>query len=259
MASIIIRDMEKADEYFVSTCSHVNESAEIDACGQRRRDWFRKMHDKGFRAKVALVDDEHAGFLYSLPIEQCPWSMSGCDLLVVPCLYVLKQFNSKGLGRGLIAAVEEQARAQKFKGVVLIGYEHDFWFMPAPFFEKLGFTEAKRKDNLVIMWKLFDNLAQPPEFNERNYQFKSVPGKVVVDLFWLPFCQTSNSEAQRVREVVEEFPDSVVLNEYCADDFESFREHQIGRAIYVNGDEIGWGYEAPKDGIRDAISKALNS
>lgn len=26
---------------------------------------------------------------------------------------------------------------------------------------------------------------------------------------------------------------------------------------FVNGKEIGWGYEAPKDGIREAIEKAM--
>jgi len=33
----------------------------------------------------------------------------------------------------------------------------------------------------------------------------------------------------------------------------------ISRAIFVNGQEIGWGYEAPKDGIRKAIEEALES
>ena len=86
-----------------------------------------------------------------------------------------------------------------------------------------------------------------------------MPGKVVIDLFWLPFCQTSNIETQRVHQVAEEFPDSVILNEYCADDFEIFCQHQTIRAIFINGKEVSWGYEAPKDGIREAISKALNS
>ena len=224
--------MEKADEYFVSTCSHVDESAEIDACGKRRSEWFRKMYDKGFRAKVALFNDAHAGFLYSLPIEQCPWWLSGKDLLVVPCLYVLKDYSNKGIGQELINTAEKQALAQNLKGIVTIGYEHDFWFMPASFFKKLGFSQANRKGNSIIMWKLFDDSVQPPVFLERNYQFKPVSGKVVVDLFWLPFCQTSSVEAQRVRQVAEEFPDSVILNEYCADEFESFCQHQTVRAIF---------------------------
>jgi hypothetical protein len=59
--------------------------------------------------------------------------------------------------------------------------------------------------------------------------------------------------------VVAEFGDSVVLNEYCADDRDILLRYQTVRAIFVNGTEIGWGYQAPKEGIREAISKALNS
>ncbi|MFC2172374.1 hypothetical protein ACFLU6_07050 [Acidobacteriota bacterium] len=29
------------------------------------------------------------------------------------------------------------------------------------------------------------------------------------------------------------------------------------RAIFVNGKEIGWGYEAPRNGLRETISKAI--
>jgi hypothetical protein len=60
-----------------------------------------------------------------------------------------------------------------------------------------------------------------------------------------------------VREVAGEYGDSVILNEYAADDRETLMRYEIPRAIYVNGKEIGWGYEAPKDGIREAISEAL--
>jgi len=82
---------------------------------------------------------------------------------------------------------------------------------------------------------------------------------VGVDLFWNTFCQTSDIEAHRVREVVAEFGDSVVLNEYCADDHVILSRYQTPRGIFINGKEIGWGYEAPKEGIREAVSKALNN
>ena len=64
-------------------------------------------------------------------------------------------------------------------------------------------------------------------------------------------------EADRVREVAAEFGDRVVFREYCGDDRDTPLEHQIPRAIYVQGNEIGWGYEAPRDGVRAAISAAL--
>jgi hypothetical protein len=80
---------------------------------------------------------------------------------------------------------------------------------------------------------------------------------VVVDLFWNVFCLTSVMEAHRVRAVCAEFEDQVVLREFQAEDRDVLLQHQIARGIYINGKEIGWGYEAPRDGIRQAIEQAL--
>ncbi len=60
-----------------------------------------------------------------------------------------------------------------------------------------------------------------------------------------------------MREVAAEFGDQVVVNDHPACDPETLRTHQIPRGIYVQGAEIAWGYEAPRDGIRDAIRAAL--
>ena len=81
----------------------------------------------------------------------------------------------------------------------------------------------------------------------------------MVDLFWNTFCQTSDIEAQRVREVAAEFGESVVVHEYCADERSILSRCQIPRGIFINGKEIWWGHEAPKEGIREAISKALKN
>ena len=271
MSTIQIRYMDATSEYFVGTCSHVGESRGIDACGKRRINWLRNMYKRGLRVKVALLDDRPVGFLYVMPIEVCPWGPLGKDLSVIPCLFVLNNEKSKGAGSGLIAEAEKEARLQGKKGIVTVGYYHDFWFMPARFFEKCGFSlvgkirevtsegENEYLNKEAILWKVFDHSAEAPEFLKANYHFKPIPGKVVVDLFWNVFCSTSNIEAQRVREVVIEFEDSVVLNEYPADDPTILKRYQMPRGIFINGKEIGWGYEAPKDGIRKAISQALGN
>ncbi len=105
---------------------------------------------------------------------------------------------------------------------------------------------AKYCGQAAIPWKVFDTSAEVPRFLEPNYQPKSISGKAVVDLFWNTFCQTSDIEAERVREVVAEFGESVVFHEYSADDREILCRYRTPRGIFVNGEEIGWGYEAPK-------------
>ena len=267
MSKVQICDMDASTEYFVATCSHVSESDEIDTCAKKRITWLKNMYEKGLRVKVAILDGKQVGFLYVMPIEVCPWGPLGKDLSVIPCLFVLNKEKNKGVGSNLIIAAKKEARRQGKKGIVTIGYYHDFWFMPAPFFEKAGFTVAKRRKTKpgelfgdeAILWKVFDSTAEAPEFLKPNYKFKPQSGKVVVDLFWNIFCQTSNIEAQRVREVVAEFGKSVVINEYSSDDSAILSRYQMPRGIFINGKEIGWGYEAPKDGIRKAISQALSN
>jgi predicted N-acetyltransferase YhbS len=265
MSEIQIRDMDETTEYFVGTCSHVNESPEIDACGKKRIAWLRQMYDKGLRVKVALLDDKPVGFLYVMPIEVSPWGPLGKDLMVFPCLWVLNQAKGKKAGSKLIIEAEKETQKQERKGIVTMGYYHDFWFMPTAFFEKFGYQIADRRTwnageffgDEAILWKVFDESAEAPGFLKPNYQFKPISSKVVVDLFFNRFCQTSEIESQRVREVAVEFGDKVVLNEYRADEPDILRCYQLPRGIFVNGKEISWGYEAPKEGIRETITKAL--
>lgn len=259
MAEVVVRDAGPDDTYFVSTCSHVNESDEIDACGRRRAEWLARMRASGLRTQVAVIDGSRVGFVYTMPIEVCPWGPIGRDLTVLPCLWVLPDHTKQGAGSALTAAAESEAGRAGTKGLVTTAYEQCDWFMPVSFFASRGFAEARRKGGTAIMWKVFDEAAEPPAFPERSYEFRPVPAKVVVDLFWQTFCQTSDVEAARVREVAAEFGDDVVLHEHCADDRETLLRYQISRAIFVNGAEIGWGYEAPREGIREAIRKALDA
>ena len=77
----------------------------------------------------------------------------------------------------------------------------------------------------------------------------------MVDLFSNIFCK--EGEVQRVREVAEEFGGKVILNEYPSEDPAILSKCQLSRAIFINSKEIGWGYGAPRDGIRKAIQDAL--
>ncbi len=260
MPDVLIRDMEAEDEYFVSTCSHVNESEEIDACAARRRELFRDLADKGGRFKVALIGGEHVGFAYGLPIDHASWGPLGRDLMVIPCLYVRGASTGVGTGRALIESIERDARDAGLAGVTITAYRDipgAEWFMPAAYFERLGYRVVGERGVEVLLWKPFRDNASPPDFLQRQYVFEPIEGKVVVDLFWNGFCQTSDVEAERVREVCAEYGDRVVLREYDAEDRETLLRYQTPRAIYVDGEEIFWGYEAPREGIRAAIDRAL--
>ena len=195
----------------------------------------------------------------ALPIEACPWGPLGEGLMVIPCLFVQQRWTGGGLGRALLDAAEEETRRQGRGGIVAEAFHHDSWFMPASFFERHGYVEVHRRGTAALLWKPFTPTIAPPRPLEPRYVFEPVPGKVAVDLFWQTFCETSWIEAQRVREVSAEFGDAVALREYPVDDRAVLLRHQIPRAIYVNGRQIDWGYEAPREGIREAISRALEA
>jgi len=254
---VVIREMQAEDEAFVGSCTHVDETEEWTASCARRIPWLHRQRKRGLRVKVALIDGKHVGFLYMMPIETAPWGPAGRDLMSIQCLFVRETMSGQGVGRALVEATEEEAHTQGCQGIVVTGFYHDFWFMPAPFFERCGFTVAARRDSAAILWKPFSTSAELPRFLERNYEFVPIPDKVAIDLFWSRSCLTIDTEAQRVREVAEEFGDAVALRTYCADDPRVRDQHGIHRGIFIEGEEVGWGYEAPKEGLREAIRGAM--
>jgi len=190
MSSVEIYDMrDKDDEYFVGTCTHVNDISEhmlreeIDTFAKRRIAWLRNMHEKGSRVKIASIDNDQAGFLHIMPIEICPWGPIGRDLMVIPCLTVIGKAKGRGIGRALIHSAEEEAKHQGRKGIITIGYYHNHWFMQALFFEKCGFSMIKRKGTIGILGKFFEESVESPRLLKPNFRFKPITGKVVVDLF----------------------------------------------------------------------------
>ncbi|MCL5801561.1 MAG: GNAT family N-acetyltransferase [Gammaproteobacteria bacterium] len=190
--AIEIRDMLPEDEMYVGTCTHAGESAEIDREGARRVVWLRSMEAQGLRTWAAFVDGQRAGFAYAMPIEVCPWGPLGTGLLALPCLFVPSSTTGHGVGRALVQAAEEEARRQGLHGLATIGYFHDFWLFPAPFYERCGFQVLARQDTAALLWKPFDAQAQPPRLPTPQYAYTPTPGKVVVDLFWNIFCSTSD-------------------------------------------------------------------
>ena len=256
-SAIDIRDMQPEDEAFVGSCTHVNETKEWTASCERRIPWLRGQYDNGLRVKVALVDGTHAGFLYMMPSEMASWGLIGENLSVIQCLVSCKMFAGRGIGRALVRAAEDEARGQGRKGIAVVAFYHDFWFMPAPFFEHCGYAVVRRKDDAAVLWKPFGESVAPPDFLHETYRFVAAPGKVAVDLFWNRACLTSDTEASRVRAVVGELGDTVDLREYCTDDSAIKLRFGLSRAIYIDGKRVDWGYEAPKDGLRDAIRGAM--
>ncbi|MGD2247551.1 MAG: GNAT family N-acetyltransferase [Candidatus Methanofastidiosia archaeon] len=258
MPQIKTRTIKEKDEQYVCVCGHINEK-EYQAASKIRNQHLKKMHKKGWKTKIAIIDDKIVGFIHVIPIEISPWGPSGKDLMFVPCLDVSNKYKGNGVGKALVEAAIKEAKKRGTKGVTTIGYYNDSIFMPAEFFEKLHFTVVDRKGESAILWIIFDESAEEPTFFEPTYEYTPIEGSVVIDLFWNSFCLTSVTEALNVKEVAQEFKNEVVLREYNIDDREILLQYQLPHGIFINGKEIYWGYAAPKKGIRKAILKELHS
>lgn len=245
---------------FVARCTHIDEiHEEWEPVLPLREHWLTKT--PGLIVKVVIDDGAPAGFAHCLPIEAGDWSMTGADVMTIPCLtlvyrQVYERKRGSGYGRALMEAVEAEARRAHKKGVAVTAYDNDFWFMPASFFRALGYGEARRQGETVIMLKAFAPVAAP-QLRKLHYRPQRVPGKVVVDAFWNPMCLTSLIEMQRIREVCGEFGDDVVLHEFDSGQRRILETYHTARAIFINGQPKGWGYEAPRDGLRKEIEQAM--
>jgi GNAT superfamily N-acetyltransferase len=255
--------VDLTEEYmrYVALCTHMDDpDEEKDRAANERESWIKVNLKNGLKFKIALKEGKPMGFAHCLPIELGTWGMSGQDLMTIPCLTlgyerVYKGDKGSGVGRALVEAVEEEAK-KEMKGVAVLAYDNEFWFMPYSFFKKLGYSEVAREDDQVIMLKAFEPVT-PPVFRKLNYQSEPIPGKVVIDAFWNPICLTSILEIHHVREVSAEYKDKVILNEYNSGNKDILERYGASRALFIDGEPKNWGYAAPKDELRKEIDEAL--
>ncbi len=254
---VLVRLASEEDIPFLAACGHTEDDQEIHDSVRRKTDWFKRQWKEGLISLIGFVRGERAGCLNMFPVENCPWGPKGKDLLVMPCLFVTWDYQGKGLGKALMEKAIQIVMSSGRKGLVAFGFSDPEWFLPASFFRRFGFEEISQNAGERLMWLKFVDDAVAPEQLVSRYIYRPIAGKIVVDLFFNSFCQTSDIEAQRVKEVAGEFRDKVVLNVYSAENSGVRERYKLSRGIFVNGRELFWGYEAPREGIREAVREAL--
>ena len=180
MPNLIVRDMLADDEYFVTTCSHVDESSEVDACAEMRRQQFEIMKSENALFKVAMIGDEHIGFAYGVPIEHSSWGPLGHSLMVIPCLYVLEKGTSRGAGKALLESIEQNAKATGCDGATITAYRDlpgAEWFMPASFFELLGYTPVEARGEKPCYGSPFFRMRRRHIFSNHTTSSNLLKGK----------------------------------------------------------------------------------
>ena len=259
MSSIDIHDLDDDNEYFVGTCSHVNESLEIDKSSKMRVFWLKKRRKDGVKVLVAHVEGVPKGFIHLMPIEISPWGPIGIDSYVIPCIYIVEDSHNLGIGSKLLESAEMYASEKGASGIVSTTYFHNYWYMPAQYFIKKGYQPLVKRSTEVIVGKIFDESFSIPKILNPTYKYNKIDDKIVVDLFWNTFCETSIIEANRVKKACKEFGKDVILNEHLSDIKYVLTKYQIPRGTFINGIEHNWGYEAPLDELKKIITLELGN
>ena len=217
-------------------------SDEMKEAGDHKEVWYRTMKEKGLQVKLALDDhDIVGGMIQYLPIEES--FVSGKDLYFINCIWVhghkkgRGSFQKQGMGVALLAAAEENARQLGAKGMAAWGLAIPAW-MKASWFRRHGYKKADQQGIQVLLWKPFDESAEPPQWIKPKK--KPVAGKDKVNLTILKngWCPAMNLAYERAKRAAEGFGDMVDVLEIDTLSRETFWEWGISDGLFIDEKEV---------------------
>jgi len=234
-------------------------SSEIREAGDHKARWYRRMKDLGLGVKLALDDrGEVGGMIQYAPIEYS--AAEGRDLYFVLCIWVhghaqgRGNFQKKGMGRALLAAAEEDVRARGAKGLAAWGMALPV-FMRASWFKKQGYRPADRMGMQVLLWKPFEDSAQPPRWIKTKKRPGSTAGRVEVTAFINGWCPAMNMVMERARRAASDIGQSVEFREVDTWPKDVFFEWGIRDGLFVDGRQVRTGPPPSYDKIKKKIAK----
>ena len=237
-------------------------SDEMKEAGDHKEKWYAGMKGKGLRVKLA-VDDKGTvgGMIHYLPIEQS--FAEGEDLYFVNCIWVHghKQgrgnFQKQGMGKALIKAAEDDARALGAKGMAAWGIALPAW-MRASWFRGHGYRRADRQGLSVLVWKPFGAGAEPPRWPPSTGKVPApVPGKVVVGGCRSGWCPGQNLAFERARRAAEPFGDRVAFRVDDAGDRAALLAWGRSDALFVDGRPVRTGPPPKVERLASLIRRSV--
>lgn len=255
-----IEDLEEKDRELYFLCLE-DWSEEMKEAGDHKKKWFEEMKDKGLRVKIGL-DDKGVigGMIEYMPIEHS--FAEGSDLYFVNCIWVhgydkgRGNFQKKGMGKALLKAAEEDAKALGSKGLVVWGISQPYW-MSAQWYEKQGYEKVDSDEGSVLLWKSFSEDAKAPRWIRKDCKPLLTPGKVTVTSFFSGQCPSANMTHERARRAAGKFGDDVVFNKVRTNDKESMRAFGVKDAVFVEDRNIFDGGPPSYEDIVKAIGEKL--
>ena len=239
-------------------------SDDMKETGSHKRTWYDKMKEKGLRVKLAKSDEgEVGGMIQYLPIEHT--EAEGENLYFIKCIWVhghhqgRGSFQGKGMGKALLLAAEEDAKALGAKGIAAWGISLPFW-MKAKWYKKHGYKKVDKFGIQVLLWKPFSEDAKPPKWirPKKTPEANQNPGKVTITAFKNGWCQVENMALERARRAAAEFGGKVVFNEIDTTDRDTYMQWGIMSGVYIEDKPVSTGPPPTYEKIKGLIEKQVN-
>ncbi|MFU8842573.1 MAG: GNAT family N-acetyltransferase [Bacteroidales bacterium] len=238
-------------------------SEELKDAVSAKEAWYNHMKNKGLRVKLGLNEQGVAGgMIQYFPIEHS-W-IEGEELYFISCIWVhpnkrgAGNFQKKGLGKALLQAAVDDAKASGSKGIVAWGTSLPFW-MRANWYKKQGFTPVDSTGFLgdLLLWQKFTDDAIPPCWIKPKKKPGTPDTKVHVTCLTNGWCTAMNLACCRAKDVAGEFGDHVTFEEINTAQIQNKEDFGKPDALYIDGKKISMGPPPSKEKLRKMIGKRL--
>ncbi|HUX37630.1 MAG TPA: GNAT family N-acetyltransferase [Rectinemataceae bacterium] len=254
--------VDLSDEYVGSYCKCLEDwSEEMREAGDHKREWYERHRAKGLRVKIAKDGEGRAvGMIHYAPAEEAP--LLGRGLYYIYCVWVhgykrgVGDHRKKGIGKALLAAAEEDARALGSKGMTAWGLRLPV-FMRSAWFKKHGYRSADRDGAVELVWKPFAPDAEAPRL--LRMMKKPTPGarKVALTCLRNGWCPAQDLVHERARRVALDFPTMAEFISIDTDDREALEEWGAADALFIDETQVRTGPPPSTEAIRKLLVRKM--
>jgi GNAT superfamily N-acetyltransferase len=255
-----IIDLDEKTEHDYLVCLE-DWSDEIREGKDHKETWYRRMKEKGLRVKMAVDEGRAIGMIQYVPIEHA--FAEGSGLYFIHCIWVhghkgkgVGNRQKRGVGKALLAAAEDDARALGAKGLVAWGISLPF-FMRAAWFKKHGYVKVDKNPIAQLLWKPFAGDAVAPKWIREKKKPEATPGKVTVAAFKNGWCPAMNMVFERAKRAAGELGDAVDFKAVDTSDRTTYLEWGIADALFVDGKAVRTGPPPSYAKIRKKIARRI--
>jgi hypothetical protein len=165
-------------------------------------------------------------------------------------------FQKRGMGTALLKAAEENCRELGAYGLVTWGLIIPV-FMRASWFKRQGYKVVDKNGMMRLLWKPFNEKANPPVFIRQKKQPEKGREKVNISIFRNGWCPAMNLVYERSIRASKEFEGKVEIKEYETLNSEIVEEWGITDGLFIDGKEVRTGPPPSYEKIKKKIARRV--